>query len=52
MNLLSTYGNVLIPFSFADFLMIEGYEQGALRKDPVIASFAGQLKTTTLRKSY
>ena len=57
MNFLSTYSNLLKNFSFADYLMIEdnGFAdflmiEGTLRKDPVIAAFAEQLKITTLRK--
>ena len=57
MNFLSTYSNLLKTFSFADYLMIEdnGFAdflmvEGTLRKDPVIAAFAEQLKITTLRK--
>ena len=50
MNFLSTYSSLLKSFSFVDFLMVEGNEQCALRKDPVIAAFVEQLKTITLRK--
>ena len=52
MSVISIYINFIKPFSFSDFLMIEGNEQGALRKGPVIAIFVEQFKTTTLRKSY
>ena len=45
MNFIRTYRNLLQPFSFSDLLMIENHEQCALRKDPVIALFAEQLKT-------
>ena len=41
MNSIRTYRNLL-----------EDYDQGALRKDSVIATFMEQFKTATLRKSY
>ena len=37
---------------FIGFLLIEGYEQGALRKEPVIASFIKRFKKAALRMSY
>ena len=49
MHVITTYRNLLKTFSFADFLMIEDHKEGALRKDPVLEPFAGQLKPTTLR---
>ena len=33
------------------FLLIEGYEQGALRKEPIFAPFVERFKTGRLRKS-
>ena len=45
MNFISTYSNLLKPFSFPDFLMIENHEQSALQKDLVIALFVEQVKT-------
>ena len=37
---------------FAHVLLIEDYEQRALRKEMAIVPFAERLKTATLRKSY
>ena len=39
-------------FVFVHLLLIEDYEEGALRKDLTIAASVEQLKTATLRKSY
>ena len=50
MNFISTCSNLPKSFSFADFLVIEGHEQGALWKGAFISSFVEQLKRTTLRK--
>ena len=36
----------------AEFLLMEGYVQGALRKELHIAPFVEHFKTTTLRKPY
>ena len=33
------------------FLLIEGYEQGALRKEPIFTPFVERFKTGRLRKS-
>ena len=49
MDVINTYRNLLKTFSFADFLMIEDHKEGALRKDPVLEPFVGQLQTTTLK---
>ena len=38
-------------FYFADFLIVEGGEQGVLQKKPVIAFFEEQFKTASLRKA-
>ena len=45
MSFISTYRNLLQPFSFPNFLMIENHEQSALRKNPVITLLVKQLKT-------
>ena len=37
---------------FAEFLLVEGYAQGALRKELDIALLVERFKTTTLGKSY
>ena len=52
MNSIRTYRNLLKNFIFAHLLLLEDYDQGALRKDSVIATFIEQFKTATLRKSY
>ena len=52
MNSIRTYRNLLKNFIFAHLLLLEDYDQGALRKDSVIATFMEQFKTATLRKSY
>ena len=46
----STYSNLLNHFIFADFLLVEGYQQGALRKQSVISPFKKRFKTISLRK--
>ena len=38
-------------FIFARFLVIEDYEQGALRKDLIVAPFVERFKAGTLRKT-
>ena len=38
-------------FIFARFLLIEGYEHGALRKELIFAPFLERFKTAILRKS-
>ena len=45
----STQSDLLNNFIFADFLLIEGYQQSALRKQPVIAPFKERFKTISLR---
>ena len=50
-NLISTYSKLLNHFIFARFLLIEGSEQGALRKDRILAPFVERFKTVTLGKS-
>ena len=52
MKSICTYRNLLKNFIFADFLLLEDYEQSALRKEPVIATFIEQFKIASLRKSY
>ena len=51
MNFISIYSNLLNHILFVHFLLIEDYEEGALRKKPVIAPFVEQFKIATLRKS-
>ena len=58
-NLISTYPKLLKHFIFARFLLIEGSEQGALRKELILAPFVElilapfveRFKTVTLGKS-
>ena len=50
-NFIGTYVNWLKNFSFAHFLLIEGYRKYYLRKESIIAPFVEQFKTATLRKS-
>ena len=38
-NVISTYFKLLKNFIFAHFLLIEGYEEGALRKELIVAPF-------------
>ena len=38
-NFISTYSKLLKNFIYARFLLIEGYEQGALRKELIFAPF-------------
>ena len=52
MNFINVYSNLLNHLVFVHFLLIEGYEQGALRKELIFATFVEQFKTATLRKSY
>ena len=50
MNFISTYSKLLKHFIFARILLIEDYEQGALRKELIVAPFVEQFKRGTLRK--
>ena len=50
MNFISTYSKLLKHFIYARFLLIEGYKQGALRKELTIAPFVERFKAGTLRK--
>ena len=52
MNSILTYRKLLKNFVFTPVLLLEDYEQGALRKELIFASFVEQIKTATLRKSY
>ena len=49
-HFISPYSKLLKRFIFARFLLIERYEQGALRKELTIAPFVERFKTGTLRK--
>ena len=51
MNYIRTFSNLLIHFFFVYLLLIEDYEQGALQKELIIATFVEWFKTATLRKS-
>ena len=52
MNFVSTWNNLLKPYISNEFLLMEGYVQGGLRKELHIAPFVERLKTTILGKSY
>ena len=39
MNFICSYKNLLKNFIFFHFLLLEDYEQGALKKEPVLAAF-------------
>ena len=41
MNSIRTYKNLLKKFISAHFLLLENFEQGALRKELIIATFVG-----------
>ena len=42
---------ILQGFRFSRFLLIEGYEQGTVQKELIVAPFIERFKTATLRKS-
>ena len=52
MNFASTWNNLLKRCISAGFLLMEGYAQGALRKELHIAPFVERFKTATLEKPY
>ena len=52
MNFASTWNNLLKHWISAEFLLMEGYVQGALRKKPRIAPFVERFKTASLGRSY
>ena len=47
-----TWSNLLKHFISVKFLLIEGYVQGALRKEVFIAPFIGRFNTPTLGKCF
>ena len=47
----STSNNLLKHCISAEFLLMEGYVQGALRKEPRIAPFVERFKTATLGRA-
>ena len=47
----STWNNLLKHWISAEFLLVKGYVQGALRKEMRIAPFVERFKTATLGKS-
>ena len=49
-NSIGTYSKLLKHFIFACFLLIEGCEQGALRKELTVGPFVERFETVTLRK--
>ena len=52
MNFASTWNNLLKHWISAEFFLMEGYLQGALRKELYIAPFVERFKTLTLGRSY
>ena len=50
MEFISTYSNLLNHFIFVYLLLIEVYEQGALRKELIFAPLIGRVQTATLKK--
>ena len=52
MNFACTWKNLLKYCISVDFLLIEGYAQGALRKELHIAPFVEHFKIATLGRSY
>ena len=50
-NLIMTYSKLLNIFIYARFLLIEACEQGALRKELIVAPFVERFKIGTFRKS-
>ena len=52
MHFASTWNNLLQHFISSELLLIEGYVQGALRQELLIAPLVERLKTATLGKSY
>ena len=50
-NFITTYAYWLKNFSFANFLLIEGYRKHYLRKGSVIAPFVERFKIAALRKA-
>ena len=51
MHFASTWNNLLKHFISIDFLLVEGYVQGALRKELRIAPLVELSKTVTLGRS-
>ena len=49
-HFISPYSKLLKRFIFARFLLIERYEQGALRKELIVAPFVQRFETGTLIK--
>ena len=52
MNFASNWNDLLKQCISADFLLMKGYVQGALRKELYISLFVERFKTVTLGKSY
>ena len=51
MNFASTLKNLLKDYISVDFLLIEGYEQGAVRKELRSTPFVERFKVDTLGRS-
>ena len=52
MNFASTWNKLLKHCISANFLLMKGYVQGALRKELRVAPFEESFKATTLGRSY
>ena len=52
MHFASNWNHLLKHFISVKFLLVEGYLQGALRKEPRIAPFVERFKTASLGRSY
>ena len=51
-NFASSWDNLVKQFIFAEFRLMEGYVQGALRKDLHIDPLVERFKTATLGRLY
>ena len=52
MNFASTWNKLFRHCICVEFLLVEGYVQGAVRKEMFIASFKVSFKNATLVRSY
>ena len=52
MNFVSTWNKLFRHCISVEFLLVEGYVQGAVRKEMFIASFTVSFKNATLARSY
>ena len=52
MHFANTWNHLLKHCIFVEFLLVEGYMQGALRKELRIAPFVESFETASLGRSY